>query len=101
MVAHADASLGDDWAAIKKNAGDAYKADHPDDSLAKLASAKAIYESSFASAAQMHNPETHDVIMDVMLNLKHYTIPASLQIRNKQNYGFNVSKNLSTLLEWL
>ena len=63
MVAHADASLGDDWAAIKKNAGDAYKADHPDDSLAKLASAKTIYQNSFASAAQMHSPATHDVIM--------------------------------------
>jgi hypothetical protein len=64
MVANADASLGDDWAAIKKNAGDAYKAEHPDDSLAKLASAKTIYQNSFASAAQMHSPATHDVIMD-------------------------------------
>ena len=64
MVAQADASLGDDWAAIKKNAGDAYKAEHPDDSLAKLAQAKALYENSFAAAAQMHDPTTHKVIMD-------------------------------------
>ena len=63
MIA-AEATLGDDWAAIKKNAGDAYKADHPDDSLAKLAEAKSIYQNSFANAALMHDPTTHDIIMD-------------------------------------
>ena len=67
MIA-AEATLGDDWAAIKKNAGDAYNAEHPDDSLAKLAEAKSIYQNSFASAALMHDPTTHDVIMDCYAN---------------------------------
>ena len=58
-----EATLGDDWAAIKKGAGDANKQDHPDDAMAKLAETKALYESSFSSAALMHDPTTHDVIM--------------------------------------
>ena len=66
----AEATLGDDWAAIKKNAGDAYKADHPDDSLAKLAEAKSIYQNSFANAALMHDPTTHDIIMDLLCRLR-------------------------------
>ena len=63
-----EATLGDDWAAIKKGAGDANKQDHPDDAMAKLAETKALYESSFSSAALMHDPTTHDVIMDCYAN---------------------------------
>ncbi len=57
-------NLGDDWAAIKKGAGNAYKAETTAESLEILAETKALYEKSFASAAQIHDPETHNVIMD-------------------------------------
>ena len=63
MIAAAEASYGDDWAAIKKTLGNAYSAETMDESLAILNDAKGIYESTFASAAQMHDPATHDVIM--------------------------------------
>ncbi len=63
MIAAAEASYGDDWSAIKKTLGNAYSAETMDESLAILNDAKGIYESTFASAAQMHDPATHDVIM--------------------------------------
>ena len=55
--------LGDDWAAIKKTLGNAYKAETTDESLKLVADAKAIYQNSFAAAAQTHDPNTHNVIM--------------------------------------
>jgi hypothetical protein len=63
MVAQADASLGDDWAAIKKTLGNAYKAETTDESLKLLGDAEALYQSSFAAAAKMHDMNTHNVIM--------------------------------------
>ncbi|MDP6303676.1 MAG: hypothetical protein QF657_03815, partial [Candidatus Nitrosopelagicus sp.] len=55
--------LGEQWAKVKKTLGNAYKAETTDESLALVADAKAIYQGSFASAAQEHDPATHDVIM--------------------------------------
>ena len=63
MVAQADASYGDEWSSIKKTLGNAYKAETTDESLKLVADAKAIYNNVFASAAQEHDPATHDVIM--------------------------------------
>jgi len=63
MIAQAEANLGDDWAAIKAGAGDATKAETTSESLKILAETKSLYVSSFASAAQMHDPTTHKVIM--------------------------------------
>ena len=63
IIAEAEATLGDDWAAIKKTLGNAYKAETTDESLKLLDDAKAIYESKFAAAAKMHDPDTHNVIM--------------------------------------
>ncbi len=63
IAAEAEASLGDDWAAVKKTLGNAYKAETTDESLKLLADAKSIYENSFANAAKMHDPDTHNVIM--------------------------------------
>jgi len=55
--------LGEDWAAIKKTLGNAYKAETTDESLKLVSDAKAIYQSSFAAAAQMHDANTHNVIL--------------------------------------
>ena len=63
MIAAAEASYGDDWSAVKKTLGNAYKAETTSESLTLLDDAKAIYESSFANAAKMHDPDTHNVIM--------------------------------------
>ena len=63
IIAEAQASLGDDWSAIKKTLGNAYKAETTSESLALLDDARAIYESKFANAAKMHDPDTHNVIM--------------------------------------
>ena len=63
IIAEAEASYGDDWSAVKKTLGNAYKAESTSESLALLDDAKAIYQSSFATAAQMHDPATHEVIM--------------------------------------
>ena len=63
MIAQAEANLGDDWAAIKAGAGDAYKAETIDESLKLLGDAEALYQSSFAAAAKMHDMNTHNVIM--------------------------------------
>ncbi len=61
MIAEAEASYGDDWSAIKKTLGNAYSAETLDESLALLNDAKGIYESKFANAAKMHDPDTHNV----------------------------------------
>ena len=63
IAAEAEASLGDDWAAVKKTLGNAYKAETTDESLKLLADAKSIYENKFSNAAKMHDPDTHNVIM--------------------------------------
>ena len=63
MIAEAEASYGDDWSAIKKTLGNAYSAETLDESLALLNDAKGIYESKFANAAKMHDPDTHNVIL--------------------------------------
>ena len=63
IIAEAEASYGDDWSAVKKTLGNAYKAETTSESLTLLDDAKAIYESSFANAAKMHDPDTHNVIM--------------------------------------
>jgi len=63
IIAEAEASYGDDWSAVKKTLGNAYKAETMDESLTLLNDAKAIYQSTFATAAKMHDPATHDVIM--------------------------------------
>ena len=63
IIAEAEASYGDDWSAVKKTLGNAYKAESTSESLTLLDDAKAIYESSFANAAKMHDPDTHNVIM--------------------------------------
>ena len=63
MIAEAEASYGDDWSAIKKTLGNAYSAETLDESLTLLNDAKGIYESKFQSAAQAHDPATHEVIM--------------------------------------
>ena len=63
MIAEAEASYGDDWSAIKKTLGNAYKAETLDESLALLNDAKSQYQSTFATAAQYHDPATHEVIM--------------------------------------
>ena len=63
MIAEAEASYGDDWSAIKKTLGNAYKAETLDESLTLLNDAKGIYESKFAGAAQTYDPDTHDVIL--------------------------------------
>ena len=63
MIAEAEAYYGDDWSAIKKTLGNAYKAETTSESLALLDDAKAIYENKFANAAKMHDPDTHNVIM--------------------------------------
>ena len=63
MIAEAEASYGDDWSAIKKTLGNAYKAETLDESLALLNDAKSHYQSTFATAAQYHDPATHEVIM--------------------------------------
>ena len=52
LVAEAEASLGDDWAAVKKGAGNAYKAETTDESLAILADTKSLYNFKFSSAAE-------------------------------------------------
>ena len=62
-IVNAEETLGDDWSAIKKTLGNAYKAETTDESLKLLDDAKAIYESKFAAAAKMHDPDTHNVIM--------------------------------------
>ena len=62
-IATAEASLGDDWSAIKKTLGNAYKAETMAESLALLDDAKGIYESKFANAAKLHDPDTHKVIL--------------------------------------
>ena len=69
-IVNAEASLGDDWAAIKKGAGNAYKAETMTESLTILADTKVLYESSFANAAKMHDPDTHNVIMDCYADSK-------------------------------
>ncbi|MCP4800974.1 MAG: hypothetical protein GY893_13615, partial [bacterium] len=56
--------LGEQWAKVKKTLGNAYKAETTDESLALLADAEAIYNKHFASAAQMHDRATHNVIME-------------------------------------
>ena len=63
LVIASPLQLGDDWAAIKKTLGNAYKAETTDESLKLVADAKAIYENSFASAAKMHDMDTHNVIL--------------------------------------
>ena len=63
IVAEAEASYGEDWSAIKKTLGNAYKAETTSESLALLNDAKGIYESKFANAAKMHDPATHNVIL--------------------------------------
>ena len=63
MVAQADASYGDEWSSIKKTLGNAYKAETTDESLKLLGDAKSIYNNVFASAAQEHDMDTHNVIM--------------------------------------
>ena len=63
IVAEAEASYGEDWSAIKKTLGNAYKAETTSESLALLNDAKSHYEGTFATAAQYHDPATHDVIM--------------------------------------
>ena len=63
IIAEAEASLGDDWAAVKKGAGNAYKAETTDESLAILADTKSLYNFKFSSAAETHDPETHKVIL--------------------------------------
>ncbi len=62
-IVNAEGTLGDDWSAIKKTLGDAYKAETTDESLKLLDDAKAIYESKFATTAKMHDLDTHNVIM--------------------------------------
>ena len=56
--------LGEQWAKVKKTLGNAYKAETTDESLRLLADAEAIYNKHFASAAQMHDRATHNVIME-------------------------------------
>ena len=63
IIAEAEASYGDDWSAVKKTLGNAYSAETTDESLTLLNDAKAIYQSTFATAAKIHDPATHDVIM--------------------------------------
>ena len=62
-IVNAEGTLGDDWSAIKKTLGNAYKAETTDESLKLLDDAKAIYENKFATTAKMHDPDTHNVIM--------------------------------------
>ena len=62
-IVNAEGTLGDDWSAIKKTLGNAYKAETMAESLALLDDAKGIYESKFANAAKLHDPDTHKVIL--------------------------------------
>ncbi|AJA92768.1 hypothetical protein T478_0572 [Candidatus Nitrosopelagicus brevis] len=64
MASEAEAALGDEWAAIKKTLGNAYKAETTEESLKLLADARGIYMSEFAGAARTHDPATHEVIME-------------------------------------
>ena len=64
MASEAEAALGDEWAAIKKTLGNAYKAETTEESLKLLADARGIYMSEFAGAARTHDPATHEVILE-------------------------------------
>ena len=64
--------LGEQWAKVKKTLGNPYKAETTDESLALLADAEAIYNKHFASAAQMHDRATHNVIT---VSYTHLTLP--------------------------
>ena len=64
MASEAEAALGDEWAAIKKTLGNAYKAETTEESLKLLADARGIYMSEFAGAARTHDPDTHAVVME-------------------------------------
>ena len=72
MASEAEAALGDEWAAIKSTLGNAYKAETSTESLKLLDDAKRIYDSQFASAAKMHDPDTHNVIP---VSYTHLTLP--------------------------
>ncbi len=64
MASEAEAALGDEWAAIKKTLGNAYKAETTEESLKLLADARGKYMSEFAAAARTHDPATHEVILE-------------------------------------
>ena len=64
MASEAEAALGDEWAAIKKTLGNAYKAETTEESLKLLADARGKYMSEFAAAARTHDPATHEVIIE-------------------------------------
>ena len=64
MASDAEATLGDEWSAIKATLGDAYSAETTEESLKLLADARSIYMSEFSGAARTHDPATHEVILE-------------------------------------
>ena len=64
MASDAEATLGDEWSAIKATLGDAYSAETTEESLKLLAEARGVYMSEFSGAARTHDPATHEVVLE-------------------------------------